>query len=184
MKNMAWRAGGCAQGTAARPKLGRMTLRTAPALLMGLAVAACASRPPPPPPAAGGGMGGRGLEMLLSADTNSDGVITRAEFVSARQARFSQMDRNGDGYLSRDDAAGGGQMRRGRLLRRGGGGGGERLRQAMDAIDRDGDGRVSRAEFVDNPAALFDRADTDRNDRLDPREIEDLRARMAAMRSR
>lgn len=183
MKSMEARAGGRARAAAARTKLGMMTLRAAPALLISLAAAACASSSPPPP-AAGGGAGGRGLEMLLSADTDSDGVITRAEFVSARQARFSQMDRNGDGYLSRDDAAGGGQMRRGRLLRRGGGGGGERLRQAMDAVDRDGDGRVSRAEFVDGPAALFDRADTDRNDRLDPREIEELRARMATMRSR
>ena len=42
-------------------------------------------------------------EMLDKADANRDGAVSRAEFVDARRARFSQMDRNGDGYFSDDD---------------------------------------------------------------------------------
>jgi Ca2+-binding EF-hand superfamily protein len=109
-------------------------------------------------------------ELLNRADLNSDGKITRSEFIQGRGQLFARFDRNRDGYLNRDDApkrgfAGGrGGMLRGR---NGGGGAGERLQQAMQALDTNDDRRISRAEFVDGPTLIFDRADRDRNGIID-----------------
>lgn len=109
-------------------------------------------------------------ELLNRADLNSDGKITRSEFIQGRGQLFARFDRNRDGYLNRDDApkrrfAGG----RGGRLRSGGGGGdaGERLQQAMQALDTNDDRKISRAEFVDGPSLIFDRADRDRNGIID-----------------
>lgn len=50
----------------------------------------------------GGRMGGP-AGMIRRADTNGDGVITRAEYIAAVDARFARMDRNGDGVLTPDE---------------------------------------------------------------------------------
>jgi Ca2+-binding EF-hand superfamily protein len=55
-----------------------------------------------------GGMGHPGLammahDMLMAADTNHDGQITRAEFDAAVKARFDKADTNHDGKLSPDE---------------------------------------------------------------------------------
>ncbi len=47
--------------------------------------------------------GGDAMDPFADADANGDGVITRAEFLTARSARFAKLDRNGDGAVSRDD---------------------------------------------------------------------------------
>ena len=47
---------------------------------------------------ANAGQGG-GHNMMAQADTNHDGKISRAEFLAARDARFTQMDANHDGSL-------------------------------------------------------------------------------------
>ena len=155
--------------------------KTLSCIVAAIALSACATSGAPAPQARG--MGGGGLENLLASDTNRDGTITSAEFADAREARFAQLDRDRDGYLTRADAAGAGQGRRGRgRLRAAAGGGGERLREAMAAVDANRDGRVSRAEFVDGPGRLFEVGDLDRNGRLDSREIEALRSRLAARR--
>lgn len=116
------------------------------------------------------------LEMFMSADGNGDGVVSRQEFIAGRQARFDRFDRNGDGYLSSADAPGGGRRR--------GGGGGGRMAQALDVVDANGDGRVSRREFVEGPTLMFDRADADRNGLVDPRELDGLAAQISARRNR
>lgn len=155
-----------------------------PFILGALALTACATPPPTPPPqGAAGRLSGGGLDALLGGDANGDGVITRGEYAAAREARFAQLDRDGDGRLSRADAAGRGGGRRAAAFRSGArrnGGGLERLRQTMTALDADGDGRVSRAEFVEGPSRLFDLGDANRDGRLEPHEIEALRARIAA----
>lgn len=46
-------------------------------------------------PAAPGGHHGRG-GMMARADTNGDGMISRAEYMAQAEARFARMDKNGD----------------------------------------------------------------------------------------
>jgi Ca2+-binding EF-hand superfamily protein len=104
------------------------------------------------------------------ADTNGDGVITREEFHAARERMFVRLDRNGDGYIDKDDMSG---RLTGRQKTQ------ERLAELVTQLDRDDDGRVSKAEFVDGPTPLFDRADTDHNGELSKEEVAAIRAELA-----
>lgn len=104
-------------------------------------------------------------EILASADTNGDGVVTRAEFLAARAAGFSKYDRNGDGFIDADDVP--------RRMRKRAG---DRLDGLIDRLDTDHDRRISRAEFVDGPTRLFDHADTNHDGQLSQAEISALKA--------
>jgi hypothetical protein len=97
-----------------------------------------------------------------SADTNGDGVITREEFHAARERLFGRLDRNGDGYIDRNDLSG---RLAGRQKAQ------ERLAELVAQLDKDADGRLSKAEFVEGPTPLFDRADTDHNGELSKNEV-------------
>jgi Ca2+-binding EF-hand superfamily protein len=101
-----------------------------------------------------------------SADTNGDGVITREEFHAARERAFTRLDRNGDGYIDKDDAPSRPGERHAAK---------DRLAQLVAQLDKDGDGRISQAEFVDGPTPLFDRADTDHNGELSREEVAAIR---------
>lgn len=109
-------------------------------------------------------------ELLASADTNKDGVVTRAEFLAARAAAFSKYDRNGDGFVDAADFPSRLRARRNA---------GQRLEALVDYFDTDGDKRISRAEFVDGPTLVFDRADSDHDGQLSKAEIAALRGRGA-----
>lgn len=109
------------------------------------------------------------VQLLRRADTNGDGAVTRTEFAAMRERLFAKLDRNHDGYLTADD-----QSQR-RLRRRGSG---EKLQQAMQGLDRDGDGRVSRDEFVNGPTLMFDRADTDGDGTISPAELDAFAAKV------
>ncbi len=146
-------------------------MRTLPILaasLIALGCCGCAARLAT---AAVGGGGARAdpVQMLAEADADHDGRISRAEYQAARAARFARLDRNRDGYVGPDDAP--------RMARRRAGG---KLAQLERALDADGDGRVSRAEFVDGPARLFDLADANHDGVVGADELQRLRERLAA----
>lgn len=98
--------------------------------------------------------------QLLEADINNDGVITRAEVEARRADIFGRLDRSGDGVARSSDAP--------RMAR-------QRYNQALDQLlagfDANGDGELSRDEFVTGPTPGFDRADANENDQLDPDEL-------------
>src|SRR5512145_921128 len=100
---------------------------------------------------------------IEQADANQDGKVTRQEYIDARAAQFARMDRNGDGVVdetdSRDRAD---QSSRGKRA-------GAALR---GRIDSDGDGKISKDEFVNAPTMLFDKFDADKNGELDAKELE------------
>lgn len=114
-------------------------------------------------------------ELLQKADTNGDGIITKAEFTAARAKMFDRLDRNHDGYLTKDDKP------RFSLLRNTNGG---QLQQIMLMLDKDGDGRVSRDEFVNSPGLLFDHADTNHDDQIDATELAAFKATIADRKAR
>ena len=79
----------------------------------------------------------------MTLDTNNDGAIDKAEAAQHPRlaSRFAELDKNSDGKLSaaeRPQPKGG----HGRHGKRGGG-----MHDGMQRLDKDGDGRISRAEF-------------------------------------
>lgn len=104
------------------------------------------------------------LRQLLAdfdrIDANGNGVISIDEYRYLQIARWPRIDRNADGHLSVDDfplfAAG-----RARRL----------LAEVTD-LDANGNGRISREEFVNGPAPLFRRADRNDDGILTRSEIE------------
>ena len=110
------------------------------------------------------GVAGR-TDRFSEMDTDADGSITRAEFIASRGAMFEKRDRNSDGYLDKADVGK-------RAARRGG----ERIDQMLEHLDVDKDGRVSRDEFVSADTPLFTRADQDSNGILDAAEIDKAKA--------
>jgi hypothetical protein len=116
-----------------------------------------------------GGPGGG----LVAADANKDGVITKAEFDTQRTARFAELDTNKDGFLSDAERAAGraggpppGAQAGGPPP--GGGGGGN--------MDANGDGKISKAEFLANNG-MFARVDTNKDGKIDAAERAAMPAR-------
>ena len=107
-------------------------------------------------------------QLLERSDLNGDGRITRHECAEARARMFDRLDRNRDGQVNQADAP------KRRIARNSGGGG--RLKAFAELMDSNGDGRVTRVEFVDGPSPLFDRADADRDGFVTKSEIAVLRA--------
>jgi Ca2+-binding EF-hand superfamily protein len=112
-------------------------------------------------------------QMFENADTNRDGRISRSEFIEARGKAFTKLDRDGDGYLTAADAP--------RALRHGRGGGGDGA-AAMSAMDANGDGRISRDEFMNGSLRIFDRTDANHDGMVDAQEVAAFHAAVAARR--
>jgi Ca2+-binding EF-hand superfamily protein len=104
----------------------------------------------------------RGEGIFERADTNHDGTVTREEYVAARAEQFAKLDRNSDGYIDNSDVP------KRLAARRQQKGGGDFL---VGQFDANGDGKVSKDEFVQGPTLAFDRADSDKNNVLDAKEL-------------
>jgi hypothetical protein len=110
------------------------------------------------------GPGGGGAQFWTNADANKDGAVTKAEFDAARGARFTTQDANKDGFLVQAEMApppGAGGPPPG-----GGGGGGFGMR-----ADADGDGKISKAEYLAGGTMQWDRADANKDGKVDKAEI-------------
>src|SRR5262249_15739024 len=119
-------------------------------------------------PGAGGGFAGPGgagpAARLKTMDKNGDGKVSRAEFAGP-QAMFDRLDSDKDGFIAQDEAASfrgpgaGGPAAKflgpggGGPALPGAGGGLANLRPAarIQAMDKNGDGKVSRSEFTGPP---------------------------------
>lgn len=113
----------------------------------------------------------RGVEWFDAADANADGTVTRAEFLSYRDANFGKLDRNGDGVVSPADFPRLAKRKPEAL---------ERLMGMLGNADSNGDGAVSRVELAKAPPVMFDRADADHDGRVTRAEYDEARAHMRA----
>jgi len=105
----------------------------------------------------------RMMAHILEADANHDGMVTRNELIVWRNAEFDRFDRNHDGYIDAGDAPRFAAQAK------------ARIDEARAAFDTNHDGRISRAEFIDKPNPLFDMADLNHDDVLDPYELKQLK---------
>ena len=115
---------------------------------------------------AGQAEGGPGGGMMARADTNGDGMISRAEFIAQADQRFARLDANGDGQLAGDELNGrsGGPSKR--LL----------------AADANHDGVITRAEFEAQAADRFARLDTNGDGQISPDEMKAMMDRLRTAR--
>ena len=137
-------------------------------LVILLAAGFAVSFPATAQPASPGAMQGQGIERLRQADTNHDGMISRAEFQAERTSQWQRFDRNGDGYFSQSDLPRFAQSRWN----------GEKLTELRRQFDANRDGRISRAEFIGGPSPIFDAADIDGNDLVSRAEQETIEAKL------
>lgn len=106
--------------------------------------------------------GGRdGSRLFDRMDSNGDGTITAAESQSQREAMFEKMDANDDGMISAEER----DKMKSRV---------ERFRERRDQsakeralnADTNGDGNVSRDEFMNAPQPLMTEADANNDGNL------------------
>lgn len=116
------------------------------------------------PPQRGGG-------MLMRADTNKDGIVTRAELIASVEARFAKRDANKDGKIGADERRGHGM--RGDRRDRGEG--------RANRLDTNNDGTISKAEQVAQATKLFDYIDRNGDGKVDKAERDALRDTMSAL---
>jgi hypothetical protein len=103
-----------------------------------------------------------GRHGIFQSDSNSDGVLTRAEFDAGRTAQFARLDADSNGQLTREEMRsdrGARGEHRGRRGHRGGPGG----TGGFQGADANSDGNITRDEFLARPIAMFERLDANSN---------------------
>jgi hypothetical protein len=114
------------------------------------------------------------LSTFDNADANKDGVVSRAEYADARNARFAQLDRNHDGAIAKDDF---GRLAKFRPQVA------DRLAALIARADTDHDGLVSKAEWAAAPIPVFDRIDANGDGKVDKTELAKGREMLAAIKA-
>jgi Ca2+-binding EF-hand superfamily protein len=112
---------------------------------------------------------GHFAERLRTADTNGDGMISRAEAQAGLPMiarHFDQIDANRDGQITQDELRAFHEQRRAAME--------QKRAEHWKKIDTDGDGRISRAEAQANAPRLaehFDAIDANRDGFITPDEL-------------
>ena len=92
-----------------------------------------------------------------AADTNADGVVTRAEAMAAADALFARFDANSDGRVSGDERPG---------------------KHGQDKAD------MTREQFRERAAKRFDLADANKDGRIDQSERQEMRGKRGGHRGK
>jgi hypothetical protein len=132
------------------------------AVLTGILALAC--------PSMAAAQGRDPAQALAQADANGDGSVSWNEVVAMRTQSFDKLDRNRDGYIAANDRPSGPFGARFD----------EAYGQVQGQFDANGDRRVSRAEMLNAPGAIFTKADVDGNKVLSAEELTSLRAAAAS----
>ena len=103
---------------------------------------------------------GHGVRMMHRVDLNGDGAITPAEASAVHAVRFLKLDTDADGTITEAEMLARMQHRIA-----------ERVAKRFAMMDRNGDGRVERAEFEESGAERFARLDTDGDGRVSREEL-------------
>jgi Ca2+-binding EF-hand superfamily protein len=114
-------------------------------------------------------------KLFKRADADHDGVVSRDEYQAARGAKFDELDRSDDGYLTDADFP---------RLSRGHGARADKAREMLQKPDSDQDGRVSREEYSNAGSPIFDLADANEDGVVDKPELRQAAERLKAVRQR
>jgi len=112
------------------------------------------------PQALAEGAGGQGGRMFQHLDLNRDDAVTPDEAGAVRTVQFLRWDSDGDGVIAEAEMLAAAQAHLAR-----------RIAKKFARMDRNGDGRVERAEFDDTGAARLARLDTDGDGQVSREEI-------------
>lgn len=113
--------------------------------------------------AAAAGPTGHGGRMLERLDLDGDGAVSRDEARAFGDARFQRWDRDSNGVVTEAEMIEAAQERIA-----------ARVGKMFARMDRNGDGRLERAELDAMGSARFERMDADGDGRIS---IEEIRAR-------
>lgn len=91
-------------------------------------------------------------DLLTESDANGDGKVTRKEYDAHRADIFARLDRNGNDVVSEEDAP------RIRVAKRQFM---SKLEEVLAAADKNGDGKLSRAEWENPERNIFELIDQD-----------------------
>ncbi len=139
-----------------------MKISTPLAIALSLAATVAHAQTPPPPPGPGGPGG-------PPHDPWGDATVTREESQTKAAEMFDGMDKNKDGVIkeAEEDTA---------VLAAGPAG--RMIASALHRADTDGDGKLTRAEFLASQGERFDRQDADHDGKLTKAERDAARAAM------
>ncbi|HRP10492.1 MAG TPA: hypothetical protein PLK37_05615 [Terricaulis sp.] len=110
-----------------------------------------------------GHRGGHRGAHLQRADANNDGNITREEFLARPNAMFARLDANNDGIISADERPQRPQRAEGQQ------------RRERPNFDANNDRQISRAEWDQMGAAMFQRLDVNNDGRVTQEEAQTRR---------
>jgi Ca2+-binding EF-hand superfamily protein len=118
---------------------------------------------------AGGARRGAFVERLKAADTNGDGMLSKSEAAALPRLaeHFDAIDANKDGFVTFEELRAFHQSHHGK-------------HGGMKAADTNGDGKISRDEFLAQAAARFDRLDANKDGVLTPDELRGMRHQRGA----
>lgn len=106
-------------------------------------------------------------DMMNKLDANGDHLISREEFSNYYGKLFDMLDRDHDGTLDAKEWVGAAQSREMVSLSSGGYAREFASMQVMHSIDTDGDGKVSKEEFLKAHQTMFDRMDASHSGSVD-----------------
>ena len=118
--------------------------------------------------------------MLDYLDTNGDGILDKGEFTSGTEKGFSDLDRDSDGFVTKEemDAAGAelseSQVNDSFL----GKAAGFLLNSLLLTMDDNKDGQISKAEFTKGCEAMFTKLDANQDGQISKDELMALPARL------
>ena len=111
----------------------------------------------------------RTMDEMHMIDTDKDGTVSRKEWIAYQEKVFAALDKDKTGLVDEKEF-----LTPSREMATFATGGYERAlqtREMMHKIDKNGDGKVSRDEFIAYQNEVFDMMDTGKTGMLGPREF-------------